>query len=221
MSSSTWSSISRSVRAPVRSRMRSASVDLPWSIWAMMEKLRIRSGRMSAGTLTSGRAGQYSLRPERPFPGLSADPCIHARQKPWLDSSPPRAASHDHGPSNHHPGERPAGKGPRPRLRGLTAAAPRSRTTHRARSRTIFKALGPFLRATRPVRGTTGQGRSPRRGAVSPGLTWSHSEQAIARNPAGDVSRGRHGACSISRWKSGPAPGEARGAVRAWRRGRR
>src|SRR3989338_8861740 len=29
--------------APVCSRMRSASVDLPWSMWAMMEKLRMWS----------------------------------------------------------------------------------------------------------------------------------------------------------------------------------
>src|SRR4051794_26735739 len=33
----------RGSTAPVTSRMRSASVDLPWSMWAMIEKLRIRS----------------------------------------------------------------------------------------------------------------------------------------------------------------------------------
>src|SRR5882672_11389976 len=33
---------SRSVSAPVASSRRSASVDLPWSMWAMIEKLRIR-----------------------------------------------------------------------------------------------------------------------------------------------------------------------------------
>src|SRR5437660_4211858 len=32
---------SRSVSAPVFSRRRSASVDLPWSMWAMIEKLRM------------------------------------------------------------------------------------------------------------------------------------------------------------------------------------
>src|SRR5690348_11828689 len=30
--------------APVTSRMRSASVDFPWSTWAMMEKFRMRLG---------------------------------------------------------------------------------------------------------------------------------------------------------------------------------
>ena len=41
MSSSTWFSISRSLRVRVSSSRRSARVDLPWSIWAMMQKLRI------------------------------------------------------------------------------------------------------------------------------------------------------------------------------------
>src|SRR5690606_31441086 len=39
--SSTCASISRSVRPPQSWMMRSASVDLPWSTWAMMEKLRM------------------------------------------------------------------------------------------------------------------------------------------------------------------------------------
>ena len=41
--SSTCSIISRWVTVPVASSSRSASVDLPWSIWAMMLKLRMRS----------------------------------------------------------------------------------------------------------------------------------------------------------------------------------
>src|SRR5262245_50367790 len=39
--SSIWSWNSRSLTAPQRSSRRSASVLLPWSIWAMIEKLRI------------------------------------------------------------------------------------------------------------------------------------------------------------------------------------
>ena len=35
--------ISRSVSPPVAWISRSASVDLPWSMWAMIEKLRMRS----------------------------------------------------------------------------------------------------------------------------------------------------------------------------------
>src|ERR1043165_3086977 len=46
MLSSTWFSISRSESAPVSSSRRSASVDLPWSMCAMMEKLRMRDGSM-------------------------------------------------------------------------------------------------------------------------------------------------------------------------------
>src|ERR1017187_3269470 len=41
MESSTCSSISRSDSPPHNWIKRSASVDLPWSIWAMMEKLRM------------------------------------------------------------------------------------------------------------------------------------------------------------------------------------
>src|SRR6185369_7081759 len=40
--SSTWSPISRSERPPQSWIKRSASVDLPWSMCAMMEKLRMR-----------------------------------------------------------------------------------------------------------------------------------------------------------------------------------
>ena len=39
--SRTCSCISRLVRSPVFSMIRSASVDLPWSIWAMIQKFRI------------------------------------------------------------------------------------------------------------------------------------------------------------------------------------
>jgi len=42
-----WSTFSRSERVPVSSRSRSARVDFPWSMWAMMEKLRMFSIRMS------------------------------------------------------------------------------------------------------------------------------------------------------------------------------
>src|SRR5688500_18050630 len=39
--SRTCASISRAVRPPQSWMMRSASVDLPWSTWAMIEKLRM------------------------------------------------------------------------------------------------------------------------------------------------------------------------------------
>src|SRR6478672_10321729 len=47
--------ISRSVRPPVIWIRRSASVDLPWSIWATMEKLRM----LEMGTVVMG-AGYHS-----------------------------------------------------------------------------------------------------------------------------------------------------------------
>ena len=39
--SNTWACISLLVRRPVFSIIRSASVDLPWSMWAIIQKLRI------------------------------------------------------------------------------------------------------------------------------------------------------------------------------------
>src|SRR3954452_24140181 len=39
--SSTWARIDRGSTVFVISRMRSASVDFPWSMWAMIEKLRM------------------------------------------------------------------------------------------------------------------------------------------------------------------------------------
>src|SRR5215213_2945510 len=42
MESSSCARINLESTVRVSSRMRSASVDLPWSIWAMMQKLRMR-----------------------------------------------------------------------------------------------------------------------------------------------------------------------------------
>ena len=44
MLSSNWSTMSRGSTAPVACSNLSASVDLPWSTCAMMQKLRIESG---------------------------------------------------------------------------------------------------------------------------------------------------------------------------------
>src|ERR1051325_6588713 len=59
MESSTRSmpAISRSVSPPVIWIRRSASVDLPWSIWATMEKLRI----LEMGTVVMGRGIAFTF----------------------------------------------------------------------------------------------------------------------------------------------------------------
>ena len=46
--------MSRASTAPVSSRIRSDSVDLPWSMWAMIEKLRMRARSMADGHATAG-----------------------------------------------------------------------------------------------------------------------------------------------------------------------
>src|SRR5690554_1851194 len=47
--SNTWEAISRSVSPPQIWMKRSARVDLPWSMWAIIEKLRIRLRSLTAG----------------------------------------------------------------------------------------------------------------------------------------------------------------------------
>src|SRR5438093_7184010 len=71
MESRNWSVISRSVRAPVRSISRSDRVVLPWSMWAMIEKLRMSS--MGAGSaILVGPAHDHDVQPgpaeEEPSP---------------------------------------------------------------------------------------------------------------------------------------------------------
>ncbi len=46
-----WARMSRASTAPVISRIRSDSVDLPWSMWAMIEKFRMRDRSMARPTL--------------------------------------------------------------------------------------------------------------------------------------------------------------------------
>ena len=49
--------MSRAATVPVSSRMRSASVDLPWSMCAMMEKLRMWSSEVTTANDTGSRRG--------------------------------------------------------------------------------------------------------------------------------------------------------------------
>src|SRR3954469_9343635 len=52
----------RGSTAPVTSRMRSASVDFPWSMWAMIEKLRM----LPAGARTPSMLGGGGVTPPSP-----------------------------------------------------------------------------------------------------------------------------------------------------------
>src|SRR5580765_3092976 len=74
--SRTWSTAFLASMVPVRDRSRSARVDLPWSMWATMEKLRIRSMAIRlriprrsaplrpAGPLEAGPVGDGGARAE-------------------------------------------------------------------------------------------------------------------------------------------------------------
>ena len=45
-----WAFMSRGWTTPVNCSIRSARVDLPWSMWAMMQKFRMMAGSVAAGT---------------------------------------------------------------------------------------------------------------------------------------------------------------------------
>src|SRR3990172_4637789 len=78
MESSTWSTAFLGSMAPVRASSRSARVDLPWSMWATMEKFRIRES-----------ATKFRIsRDDFVFPDYGA-------------GGDPRASS-DHGPGAYH-----------------------------------------------------------------------------------------------------------------------
>src|SRR5215207_2101058 len=65
--SSTCARIARGSTVFVISRMRSASVDLPWSMWAMIEKLRMCAWSTTClqGRAPAARAGRASAAPAR------------------------------------------------------------------------------------------------------------------------------------------------------------
>src|SRR3954449_319134 len=77
MRSRYWARMLRPSTMPVTSSIRSASVDLPWSMWAMMQKFRMRAGSVLAGVVTvmpSSHAprGGTALDPARPGNGARA-----------------------------------------------------------------------------------------------------------------------------------------------------
>ncbi len=57
MESSTWARIDRGSTVFVISRMRSASVDFPWSMWAMIEKLRMCAWSAMSSAIEDRRRG--------------------------------------------------------------------------------------------------------------------------------------------------------------------
>src|SRR4051794_38546189 len=109
----------RGSTAPVTSRMRSASVDFPWSMWAMIEKFRM----LSAGARTLPMLGAPQSAAEEPpdLPRLVDLESEHAGDVDGRAGQDPRAETHDLGDERApervveqvphavaHPGERRA-----------------------------------------------------------------------------------------------------------------
>src|SRR5213075_1365548 len=85
----------RGSTAPVTSRMRSASVDFPWSMWAMIEKLRM----LSAGARTRPMLGGVPTHPATDqLPDLARLLESHREHRRGVDAEPsedPGAQAHD------------------------------------------------------------------------------------------------------------------------------
>src|SRR5689334_19882462 len=75
--------MARASTTPVSCSMRSASVDLPWSMWAMMQKFRIRAGGVNVLSANEGT--------RLPFPERDCPPSSHARR----DGRSERTAPYD------------------------------------------------------------------------------------------------------------------------------
>jgi hypothetical protein len=61
MLSSTWACIWRLVRVPVNSSSRSASVLFPWSMWAIMQKLRMFSIPVCIPQMWTAKVGIFAV----------------------------------------------------------------------------------------------------------------------------------------------------------------
>src|SRR5215471_10317040 len=83
------SRMSRASTAPVSSRMRSDSVDLPWSTWAMIEKLRMRERSMGVIDATAGCREQADHVSWAPWVAWHAQRCRTAGE-----CTPPRCVAH-------------------------------------------------------------------------------------------------------------------------------
>src|SRR4051812_18336110 len=81
-----WARICRPSTIPVTSSIRSASVDLPWSMWAMMQKFRMRAGSRGAGVVTVPPSSHG------PNAGRVFDPEVAPRPAPDRQSPAPSPA---------------------------------------------------------------------------------------------------------------------------------
>src|SRR3954447_9684055 len=85
----------RGSTAPVTSRMRSASVDFPWSMWAMIEKLRMLAAGARTRSMLGGGPAQPAADQLRDLPRLVDLQREHAGDVDAEADEDPRAQAHD------------------------------------------------------------------------------------------------------------------------------
>src|SRR5690242_3487306 len=78
-----WARICRASMMPVRSSIRSANVDLPWSMWAMMQKFRMRAGSVDTH---HGRMTETGIGPVAAGVRVAYDD-LPAPVRGWVDST--------------------------------------------------------------------------------------------------------------------------------------
>src|SRR6185436_3675233 len=168
--SRTWSTAFLASMVPVRDRNRSARVDLPWSMWATMEKLRIRS---------------MAIRLRIPRP------CA-ARREPGAVPDPLGAgAGGDHRVGLHDRGETELGIGADPGARAHDAVAQHcARAHHHAVPQD--GTLDPGARA-HDAPGAEHRVRAYPRSRLDPGARADHA-RAGDRRVWGDLDARRDGA---------------------------
>ena len=182
--------IARASTTPVSCSIRSASVDLPWSMWAMMQKLRISSGGVAAGCSAVRAMGDTAVTSacSVTWVGLLGR---HATILPWrAGGAGPPAADRLSGagvarPSRSSPSApRPAsGRPPRTRADRNRLPLSRSAAASCAPACGSCRTRGPSSRTGRRPVARTRTATSPTASGVTP-----HRLSAVARVAVPDRS---------------------------------
>src|SRR3982750_4534774 len=142
MRSRYWARICRASMIPVTSSIRSASVDLPWSMWAMMQKFRMRAGAVVAGVVTV-LPSSHRTRPGRATAGRSV--CGAARTAGWgladdagiLADRSAGAVPREHCARTHCQKYSPPARHRGSRVANIKSQIKRIRTNEKARQRNV------------------------------------------------------------------------------------
>ena len=205
--------ICRGSTTPVICSIRSASVDLPWSMWAMMQKLRMRAGSVAPGLFAPGSSvgGTVVRSGRRRSRSLSMLPCpigyagrARSGRMAAMLAPPPFAVRRDRHPTVVGLArDRPPGRDRDPARRPCGRGADRRRRLHqRLRRAAGDRRRGPGVRQGRALRGPAPPLRLVRaRSAWSPPPSRPRSGR---RGRSGPWPRPTGSSCAPRRSTAGP-----------------